>query len=129
MKQIPPTKNIYHVCVNEKVTLTFTPFAGADPSMLAISHANTPDENGHALTPDPNFPDTPTFHFTVSQPVGDSESVEYVCSFSGDVTNNTRFELVLKGSKGEGKELKGPTVRATSNVKLIDLAFRVRASC
>jgi hypothetical protein len=129
MKQIPPTRNIYEVCVHEEITLVFTPFAGADPNMLTIAHANIPGEIGHALDPDPDFPDTPTFHFTISQPVGGSEVVEYQCSFSGETTMNTRFELTLTGSKGAGEELTGPTVFSDDQVKLIDLAFDVRSSC
>jgi hypothetical protein len=128
MKQIPPTKNVYHVCPGEEVTMVFTPFAGADPNMITISLADVPGEDGHALDPDPDVPDTPTFRFTVSQPVGNSETVEYECDFSGDVTAETRFQLVLTGSKGGG-ELQGPTVFADDKVKLIDLAFDVRSEC
>jgi hypothetical protein len=128
MKQIPPTRNVYHVCPGEEVTLVFTPFAGADPNMITISLAETPGQEGHALDPDPDFPETPTFRFTVSQPLNGSETVEYQCDFSGGVTQNTRFELALSGSQG-GSNLQGPTVFADDEIKLIDLAFDVRATC
>jgi hypothetical protein len=128
MKQIPPTRNVYNVCAGEEVTLVFTPFAGAAPSMITISHANDPGQPGHALDPDPDAPDTPTFRFTVSQPVGNSEVVEYQCDFSGAVTEDTRFELALSGSNG-GQDLRGPTVFADDQTKLIDLAFDVRSDC
>lgn len=128
MKQIPPTKNVYHVCPGEEVTLVFTPFAGADPNMITISLADTPGEDGHALEPDPAFPDTPTFRFTVSPPLGGTVTVEYQCDFSGNVTQNTRFELALSGSEG-GNDLPGPTVFADDEIHLIDLAFDVRADC
>ncbi len=95
MKQIPPTKNIYHVCPGEEITMVFTPFAGADPTMITISHANMPGQDGHALVPDPNTPDTPTFRFTISQSLGGSEAVEYQCDFSGNTTKDTRFTLAL----------------------------------
>jgi hypothetical protein len=128
MKQIPPTRNVYHVCPGEEVKMVFTPFAGADPNMITISLADTPGQDGHALDPDPDFPDTPTFRFTISQPLGGSETVEYQCDFSGNVTQNTRFELALSGSQG-GDDLRGPTVFADDEIKLIDLAFDVRATC
>jgi hypothetical protein len=128
MKQIPPTKNVYHVCPGEEVKMVFTPFAGADPNLITISLADTPGQDGHALDPDPNFPDTPTFKFTVIQPLGGTETVEYQCDFSGNTTQNTRFELALSGSRG-GKDLPGPTVFADDEIKLIDLAFDVRADC
>lgn len=128
MKQIGPTKNVYHVCPGEEVKMVFTPFEGADPNMITISHAAQPGQSGHALKPDANAPDTPTFRFTVSQSLGGSETVEYQCSFSGGVTKNTRFQLALSGSSG-GKDLPGPTVFADDQVKLIDLAFDVRADC
>ena len=128
MKQIPPTKNVYHVCPDEEVTMVFTPFAGADPDMITISLADTTGEEGHALDPDPALPDTPTFRFTVSQPLGSTETVNYQCDFSGDVTQDTRFELVVSGSRG-GDKLTGPTVFADDEIKLIDLAFDVRADC
>jgi hypothetical protein len=129
MKQIPPTKNIYHVCTKEKVKLVFTPFAGASPAMITIAHAGTPGNNGVPLDPDSDFPETPTFRFTISQPVGGTETVVYVCSFSGETTEDTRFELTLEGSKGQQKKLQGPTVFSDDNVKMIALAFDVRASC
>lgn len=128
MKQIPPTKNLYHVCPGEEVTMVFTPFAGADPKMITVSLADEPEQEGHALDPDPDLPDTPTYRFTISQPLGGSETVEYQCEFSGQVTKKTRFELALSGSKG-GKNLPGPTVFADDQVKLIDLAFDVRKDC
>lgn len=128
MKQIPPTKNVYHVCPGEEVTMVFTPFAGADPNMITISLADVPGQDGHALEPDPDVPDTPTFRFTILRPLGGSEAVEYQCDFSGGVTKDTRFELALSGSKG-GQDLKGPTVFADDQIKLIDLAFDVRADC
>ncbi len=128
MKPIPPTKNVFHVCPGEEITMVFTPLAGADPNMITISLADTTGQNGHALQPDPNVPDTPTFRFTVSQPLGSTETVEYQCDFSGNVTNNTRFELALSGSRG-GNNLPGPTVFADDQIKLIDLAFDVRADC
>lgn len=128
MKQIPPTKNVYHVCPGEEVVMVFTPFAGADPNMITISHANQPGQPGHALQPDAGSPNTPTFRFTVTQPVGGSETVEYQCDFSGAVTADTRFELALSGSQG-GQGLQGPTVFADDQTKLIDLAFDVRSVC
>lgn len=128
MKQIPPTKNEYNVCSGEEVTLVFTPFAGADPNMITISLADVPGQDGHALEPDPELPDTPTFRFTVSPPIGGSISVQYECDFSGPVTANTRFELALSGSEG-GQNLKGPTVFAEDETKQIGLAFDVRSDC
>ncbi len=128
MKQIPPTKNVYHVCPGEEVTMVFSAFAGADPNMITISLADQPGQTGHALDPDPTVPDTPTFRFTVLQPLGASEVLEYQCDFSGAVTADTRFELKLSGSKG-GEDLPGPTVFADDQTKLIDLAFDVRSDC
>jgi hypothetical protein len=128
MKQIPPTKNVYHVCPGEEVTMVFTPFAGADPNMITVSLADVPGQPGHPLNADPNAPDTPTYRFTISQALGGSEAVEYQCDFSGSVTTDTRFELALSGSSG-GQALTGPTVFAGDHVKLIDLAFDVRSDC
>jgi hypothetical protein len=128
MKQIPPTKNEYHVCPGEDVTLVFTPMAGADPNMITISLADVPGQDGHALEADPSVPDTPTFRFTVSQPVGGSISVQYQCDFSGAVTENTRFELALSGSQG-GEDLEGPTVFGEDQTRQIGLAFDVRSDC
>ena len=128
MKKIPPTNNVYHVCPGEEVVMVFTLFAGADPDLITISHANQPGQPGNALEPDPGSHDTPTFRFTVTQAVGGSEAVVYECDFSGAVTADTRFELALTGSQG-GQNLEGPTVFADDQTKLIDLAFDVRSDC
>lgn len=128
MKRIPPTKNVYHVCPQEDVTLVFTPFAGADPNMITISIADQPGQPGRAMEPDPTKPDTPTFSFTVSRPVGGSIIVQYECDFSGNVTVDTRFELTLSGSVG-GQQFNGPTVFGDDQSRQVGLSFDVRADC
>ena len=128
MKQIPPTKNVYHVCPGEEVNMVFTPFAGAAPNMITISIGDQPGQPGRALEPDPDKPDTPTFSFTVSRPVGGSISVQYECDFSGDVTGDTRFELALSGSQG-GQEFTGPTVFGDDQSRQVGLSFDVRTDC
>jgi hypothetical protein len=128
MKQIPPTKNVYHVCTGEEVTLEFMPFAGADPDMITISIADQPGEPGREMKPDPDKPDTPTFTFTVSRPVGGSISIQYECDFSGDVTADTRVELTLSGSQG-AQQFKGPTVFGDDQSRQVGLSFDVRDDC